>query len=186
MKLPLEIAFQGLSHSDAIEAAVIRHATKLERFCTDIMRCRVGIILDEKHQHQGKRFKVHIHTTISGHELVSNRECDEDVYVALRDAFKDTVRMIEDAVRKRRGDVKQHMQPLQGVVVSLDREQGYGFIRAADENDYYFGPDNLNGLVFDQLKVGTPVHFIAEMADEGRQAKRICKDARRLLEPGGS
>ncbi|SAL68258.1 sigma 54 modulation protein [Caballeronia terrestris] len=108
MKRPLEVFFQGIPHSDAIEASIKRHATKLDGFCSDIMRCRVSVMLNEKHRNQGKLFNVRVDTTIPGHELVSNREHDEDVYVAIRDAFKDATRMLEDAVRKRRGQIKQH------------------------------------------------------------------------------
>jgi len=178
MKLPLDISFQGLPHSDAIEAAVRRHASKLEEFCPEIMRCRVSVVLDEKHRHQGKPFSVRIDVTVPGHELVSNREHDEDVYVALRDAFKDAIRMLEDLVRKRRGQVKQHEERLAGVVVRLNRDERYGFIQDADQNDYYFGPENLTDMAFEHLEIGTPVHFIAEIAAEGRQANRISKAAR--------
>ncbi|KVD72635.1 ribosomal subunit interface protein [Burkholderia sp. ABCPW 14] len=107
MKLPLEISIQGMSRSDALEEAVTRHAAKLERYCADIIRCRISVILDDKHKHQGKPFDVHIDVTIPGRELVSNRESDEDVYVALRDAFKNAERMLDDAVNKRRDRTRQ-------------------------------------------------------------------------------
>jgi len=178
MKLSLEISFQGIPHSDAIEAAVRRHASKLDEFCPDIMRCRVSVILDKKHKHQGRSFNVRIDVTVPGHELVSSREHDEDVYVALRDAFKDATRMLEDVVRKRRGQVKHHEERLAGVVVRLSRDERHGFIQDAQENDYYFGPENLVDVAFEHLEIGTPVHFIAEIAAEGRQANRISKAAR--------
>ncbi|AOJ01665.1 MULTISPECIES: HPF/RaiA family ribosome-associated protein [Burkholderia] len=107
MKLPLEISIQGMPRSDTLEEAVARHAAKLERYCADIIRCRVSVILDDKHKHRGKPFDVHIDVTIPGRELVSNRESDEDVYVALRDAFKNAERMLDDAVNKRQDRTKQ-------------------------------------------------------------------------------
>ncbi|AJX33242.1 HPF/RaiA family ribosome-associated protein [Burkholderia oklahomensis] len=107
MKLPLEISIQGMPRSDALEEAVARHAAKLERYCADIIRCRVSVILDDKHKRQGKPFDVHIDVTIPGHELVSNRESDEDVHVALRDAFKNAERMLDDAVSRRRDRTRQ-------------------------------------------------------------------------------
>ncbi|HEX8011521.1 MAG TPA: HPF/RaiA family ribosome-associated protein [Casimicrobiaceae bacterium] len=173
MRLPLHISFQGLEHSDAIEAAVRKHAKKLDHFCPDIMRCRVSVILAEKHKHQGKPFAVRIDATIPGRELVSNREHDEDVYVALRDAFDDMGRMLEDAVRRRRGQVKVHPTRLHGSIVRLNPDERYGFIRASDGTEYYFGRDNVIDAAFDDLALGTPVHFIAEMAAEGPQAKRV-------------
>lgn len=99
MKLPLEISFEGLARSEAIEAAVTQHAAKLDQFCDSIMRCRVAIVCDEKHKHQGKRFGVRIDLTIPGHEIASNRQVDEDVYVAMRDAFKAASRQLESVER---------------------------------------------------------------------------------------
>jgi cold shock CspA family protein len=175
MKLPLEISFQGVPRSDAIEAAVKRHASKLDEFHGGIMRCRVSVILEEKHKHQGKPFNVRVDVTIPGHELVSSREHDEDVYVALRDAFKDATRMLEDAARVQRGQVKQHEERLAGKVARINRDEQYGFIQGEDDNDYYFSPDNLADVAFEHLEIGTPVHFFAQFAAEGRQAKRISK-----------
>ena len=102
MKLPLEISFQGMARSEALEASVERHAAKLERFHTDIVRCRVSLVLDEKHKQQGNPFTVAIDVTVPGQELVANRNAHEDLYVALGDAFKDMTRMLDDAASKRR------------------------------------------------------------------------------------
>ncbi|CAM8753217.1 HPF/RaiA family ribosome-associated protein [Burkholderia pseudomallei] len=107
MKLPLEISIQGMPRSAALEEAIARHAAKLERYCAEIIRCRVSVILDDKHKHQGKPFDVHVDVTIPGREIVSNRESDEDVYVALRDAFGNAERMLDDAASKRRDQTRQ-------------------------------------------------------------------------------
>ena len=107
MKLPLEITFQGMPQSVAVKAAAKRHAEKLETFCPDMIRCRVSLVLDEKHRHQGKRFHVQFDVTIPGIELVSSTTNDEDVYVALRDASRDTTRQLKDAIQKRREAARQ-------------------------------------------------------------------------------
>ncbi|ABA48381.1 ribosomal subunit interface protein [Burkholderia pseudomallei 1106b] len=107
MKLPLEISIQGMPRSAALEEAIARHAAKLERYCAEIIRCRVSVILDDKHKHQGKPFDVHVDVTIPGREIVSNRESDEDVYVALRDAFGNAERMLDDAASKRRDQTRR-------------------------------------------------------------------------------
>lgn len=111
MKLPVHILFHGMEHSDALATSAREHAHKLESFAPDIMACHVGIDLAQKHQHQGRPFGVRIDLTIPGHELVVNRVQNEDVNVALRDAFDNMKRQLEDVVRKRRGQVKQHAAP---------------------------------------------------------------------------
>lgn len=108
MKPPYELVFQGKPRSDALEAEAARHVSKLDRFRQDISHCRVNVVLDEKHDHQGKPFNIRIEITIPGHQLVSSKEHDEDVYVALRNAFGNVTRMLEDTGRKQRGRGKRH------------------------------------------------------------------------------
>lgn len=173
MRLPVQITFQGMDRSDAVEEAVRKKAEHLERFSSDIMACRVVVDLLQKHKHQGRPFSVRIDLTIPGHELVVNRVENEDVYVALRDAFDDMKRQLEDRVRQRRGDEKVHPRELHGEVVRLNDEDGFGFIRTPDGQEYYFGRENLAGARFDQVGVGAAVRFIAEAGSQGPQAKRV-------------
>jgi ribosomal subunit interface protein len=114
MKLPVHIQFHGMEHSDALEKSAREHAHKLESFANDIMTCRVGIDLEQKHKHQGRPFSVRIDLTLPGVELVVNRVQHEDVNVALREAFDNMKRQLEDVVRKRRGQIKQHVVPPPG------------------------------------------------------------------------
>ncbi|WP_174907404.1 HPF/RaiA family ribosome-associated protein [Burkholderia diffusa] len=114
MKPPYELVFQGMPRSDALEAEAARHVSKLDRFRQDISHCRVNVVLDEKRDHQGKPFNIRIEITIPGHQLVSSKEHDEDVYVALRNAFSNVTRMLEDTGRKQRGRGKRHDEPPAG------------------------------------------------------------------------
>jgi ribosome-associated translation inhibitor RaiA len=45
-------------------------------------------------------FDVHIDMTVPGSEIVVNRVANEDVYVAVRDAFDAAKRQLEDHARK--------------------------------------------------------------------------------------
>jgi ribosome-associated translation inhibitor RaiA len=173
MKQPLQIRFLGLEPSDAVESAARSKADKLDQFCPDIMSCRVTIELANKHQHQGRAFAVRVDVTVPGHELVVDRVHDEDVYVALREAFDDMRRQVEDAVRRTRGLEKVHAIPLHGEVVRFADEGRSGFIVTPNGDEYWFGPDNVAGVPFEHLEIGTPVQFIPEVAGEGRQAKRV-------------
>ena len=169
-----------MAASDAVEANAREHIEKLEEFAPDIMTCRVSIDLEQKHKHQGRPYGVRIDLTLPGHELVVNRVQHEDVYVALRDAFDSMKRQLEDVVRKRRGQEKQHAVPLHGEVIRLDDEGGFGFIRTPDGDEYYFGRDNVAGATFDQVQAGSVVQFIPELAGEGLQAKRVSLGKHRM------
>jgi ribosomal subunit interface protein len=172
-KLPLQIVFHGMERSEALEDAVRRKCGHLERFAPDIMSCRVAVELKQRHRQQGRPFGVTITLTVPGGTLVADRTEDEDVYVALRDAFDDMKRRLEDVVRQRRGDTKQHARELHGEVARLDPAQGFGFIRTPDGEEFYFSRDNLSSGRFEQLQAGVPVQFIAEWGAEGPQARRV-------------
>lgn len=173
MKQPMELRFLGMEPSAAVEAAARDKVAKLDQFCRDLMACRVTIELLHKHKHQGRPFAVRVDVTLPGRELSVDRVQHEDVYVALRDAFDDMKRQLEDVVRRVRRQEKAHPSLLHGQVVRFDDADRCGFIRAADGNEYWFGPENVAGTPFEHIELGTEVQFIPEVAAEGRQAKRV-------------
>jgi ribosomal subunit interface protein len=104
MQIPLQITFHDLAQSDAIESEIHKRAEKLERFHEHIIRCRVTVEPQGKHSRQGRRYDVHLDITIPGGEVIVARDhSDEDVYVAIRDAFDSATRQLEDLVRRQRG-----------------------------------------------------------------------------------
>ena len=173
MKQALEVRFLGLEPSPAVEAAAREKAAKLDQFRGDLMSCRVTIELAHKHKHQGQPYAVRIDVTVSDQELCIDRVQNEDVYVALRDAFDAMKRQLEDSARRARGQEKLHAPQLHGQVVRVSNEDRCGFVRSAEGDEYWFGPDNVSGMPWEHLQVGAEVRFIPELAAEGRQAKRV-------------
>jgi ribosomal subunit interface protein len=108
MKIPLQVTFRDMPSSDAVETRVREKADKLTRFYDRIVNCRVVIEMPQRHKHQGKLHSVRIDLSVPGAELVANHAQDEDVYVALRDAFAAITRQLEEFARKQRGEVKNH------------------------------------------------------------------------------
>ena len=106
MKIPLQVTFRDMPSSDAVETRVREKADKLTRFYDRIVNCRVVIEMPQRHKHQGKLHSVRIDLSVPGAELVANHAQDEDVYVALRDAFAAITRQLEEFARKQRGEVK--------------------------------------------------------------------------------
>lgn len=117
MQLPLEIHFQNAERSDAVEAAIRERATKLERFGSDIVSCRVTVEGPHKHSRNAGSFSVRVDLRFAGGEVVASRHPSErveheDVLVAIRDAFDATRRQLQDRMRKRDGRVKTHADEL--------------------------------------------------------------------------
>ena len=101
MSLPVDISFQGVAHSKAVEEAVIDRADRLTRIRGDLERCRVSLTVGAKHQHKGKPFDVHVHVFAPHQTQVSSNTSHEDPYVALHEAFTHVERMLVEANGKR-------------------------------------------------------------------------------------
>jgi ribosomal subunit interface protein len=116
MQVPLEVVFHNAERSPAVEQAVRERVAKLEKFADNLTSCRVTIEAPHKHHHQGNLYAVRVDLRCPGSELVANRSpsadhAHEDVYVAIRDAFRAARRQLQDRQRVRRGDVKAHEEP---------------------------------------------------------------------------
>jgi ribosomal subunit interface protein len=178
VQIPLQITFKNIDHSDAIEARLREKAAYLERFADDIMSCRVVVEAPHKHHHKGNIYHVSVDITLPGEEIVANRRPDEhqaheDVYVAIRDAFDNARRQLEDYVRKQRGKVKTHETLPHGVVKELFPNMDYGVIETSDGHEVYFHRNSVIDEDFDKLEVGKRVHFNEEMGEKGPQASTV-------------
>lgn len=173
MQVPLQITFHDVAHSDALESHTRDKAAKLEQFYASLIACKVVIAQPAQHQHKGKPFNIRIDLSVPGAEIVVGRQQDEDVYVALRDAFNAARRKLEDYGRRQRLEVKTHDPVLSGIVARLVPEERYGFIAGTDGREFYFSAMNLASGHFDSLLEGDEVHFIEDAGNDGLQAKRV-------------
>lgn len=112
MKLPLQVQFQGMKPSPALEQAARQRARRLDRYFGRIMSCRVDVELLQKHQHQGRPFGVRLHLSVPGHQFTVDRVQHEDPYVALRDAFEDMKRHLEESVGRVKASRRTALSPI--------------------------------------------------------------------------
>lgn len=107
MQTPLQLAFQDIPHSDAVETRVRDEAAKLEHFFDRITSMRVVVARPQHRHHKGDTYQIRIHMTVPGaSDIVVNREpgvdgAHEDIYVTIRDAFRAARRMLQDIATKR-------------------------------------------------------------------------------------
>ena len=173
MELPLQVTLRDISPSTAVEDYIHERAAKLDAFYEKIMSCRVVVEAPVRHHRKGGPFKVRIDLTVPGDELVVNRQADEDLYVAIREAFDAARRCLEDYSRRQRGSVKAHEGPPQVRVNKLFPEEGYGFLETPDGAEIYFHRNSVLGAGFDRLEIGTEVRFVEEQGDQGPQASTV-------------
>jgi ribosomal subunit interface protein len=183
MKLPLQVTFRNIPSSEAIEANINEKASKLDRFYDRIMSCRVVVDSTQRRQHQGKLYGVRIDITVPRKELAVTRAENEDVYIAVRDAFDAAGRRLEEHARRERGDVKTHQGPSIGRIVKLFPDENYGFIQTPDEREIYFHHNSVMNGDVGRLQVGSDVTFIEEQGTEGPQAARVSISKRQVEAP---
>lgn len=174
--LPVQITVKDIPTSPALETAIRKRVDKLQQFYHRIQSCRVVIEQPQKHKHQGKLFNVRIDLTIPKKELVVTHKQDQDIYVAVREAFNAISRQLEECSRKRHGRVKNHNHIMHGHIVRIFSEEGYGFIRGVDGNEYYFSLTNVHHPKrINALMLGDAVEYIPEQLSEGPQAYHVIK-----------
>jgi cold shock CspA family protein/ribosome-associated translation inhibitor RaiA len=179
MQVPLQIAFEHLDPSDALEAAVRREAQRLERFHDRITSMRVVIGRPQHRRSKGDIYTVRIHIAVpAGRHIDVSRDPaatgrHEDMHVTIRDAFDAAGRQLQDQVRKISGDVKAHEAPPHGVIASLAPERDHGFIAASDGREIYFHRNSVIGARLEDLKPGQEVRFSESNGDKGPQATSV-------------
>jgi cold shock CspA family protein len=186
MRLPLQITFRRMPHTEAIELAIRERAEKLDRFCDLVMGCRVVVEARHRRHHQGMLYHVRIDLTVPGDEIVVSREPalhhpHEDVHVAVRDAFDAARRRLEDYARRHRQQVKVHDAMPRGRIARLDYEKEYGFIETPDGREIYFHRNSLVNADFDRIEVGDLVRFHVEAGEKGPQASTVHVEGKYLV-----
>ncbi len=174
MEIPLQITAHDFRLTPATESDIRDKAAKLDTYFDRIIRCHVVLEAPVGHHRRGGPFKVRIDVTVPGSELVVNRHEDNDLPVAIRNAFDAMRRRLEDYVRQQRGDVKTHEAPLQnGRVAKLFPHEGYGFLVTSDGREVYFHSHSVLEPGFERLTIDTEVRFVEESGQKGPQASTV-------------
>jgi len=178
METPLQVTFRGMESSEAIEANIREKMAKLENYYDRIMGCRVMVEIPHKHQHRGKLYHVRIDLTLPKEELIAGRDptlnrAHEDVYVAIRDAFKAIRRQLQDYVRKHYTQARVHEQQPIAVVSELFPMEDYGFLKTSEGEKVYFHRNSVVNNAFDRLEIGSSVRYVETMGEKGPQASTV-------------
>lgn len=178
MQIPLQITFRHMDPSPAAETRIREEAANLDKFCDNIMSCRVVVEAPHAHHHQGKLYQASIDLTVPGKEFVVNHghhqdHAHEDIYVAIRDAFREMQRQLQDHTRRQRGKVKEHEVPPHGRVIALMPAEDYGRIATPDGREIYFHRNSVLGEGYDKLELGSEVRYAEEMGEQGPQASSV-------------
>jgi ribosomal subunit interface protein len=103
MNTPLRITFRHMPASAALETKIREKFGKLTRLYPEVLDCDATVDQIDRHQHQGRHFRIALGVRIRGEELIANTN-HEDAYIALRGAVAAVRRQLDKAVGKRRFD----------------------------------------------------------------------------------
>ena len=106
MQVPIEVVFEHVDASPAIEAMVQQESGKLERHFSRLTSCRVVLAQPNKKSHVHDPFEVRMHLTMPGqpdivvHQGPSDGPDRDDPQAAIRKAFSAALKQIDARVSK--------------------------------------------------------------------------------------
>jgi cold shock CspA family protein len=179
MQRSLQTRWLHITASPVVEQVVRAEAAKLERALGRITGCAVTLESTSRHHRQsGSKYRVRIELSVPGGTLVVGRDPDKgwtrgDLYGAVKSAFREARRQLEDHVRRIDGRVKAHAPSARARVARVFPEDGYGFLETADGREIYFHERSVLRGAFPRLRVGSPVRYAEEPGREGPQASTV-------------
>lgn len=181
MQVPVQLQFKDMEADSRIEERIHRKAEHLDRLCDNLTSCRVLVARPHEHARSGSPWKVRIELAVPpNHDIVvTKKPGDHDLHDSLEtvvnNAFDAAERQLKETVerrRRRRGTPKTPAEPW-ALVVRLNPEEDFGFLKTPTGRDIYFHRNSVLGDDFDRLEIGTGVRFEETMGDEGPQATTV-------------
>lgn len=187
MQTPVQINFQDVTHSPAIENLIQEKAQELQRYFGRIVSCRVALRAPHKHRRNNSSYyHVTVEVSVPGKDVVAGREpgaagSHDDLRTAIRDSFRAAKRQLQNHAHRMRREVKTVVSPPHGRILRLFPYEGYGFLIREDGQEVYFHRHAVLDGEFDQLKVGDEVRFADEVGEKGLQATTVTPTTRHLM-----
>ena len=183
MEVPVQVVLKRVPQAEVVREEVIRAAGVLERFHPRVTSCRVSVTNPGMRHRQGALFDVRVVLQVPGHGEVVVSRCAagqperEHLNVALRRAFAQARRQLQDTVRELRGDVKARSLRDVGKVSKLFGAGGYGIIETTAGREICFHRNAVAGGKFKALKIGAQVRYVESEGEKGPQASTVLPSA---------
>ncbi|MGQ0653121.1 MAG: cold shock domain-containing protein [Betaproteobacteria bacterium] len=182
MQVAPQIIFHDVDRSEWVELYIAERLRKLEKFAEGITSCRVTLTQEAASQNKGNRYSALVEVRVPPqHDLAVKkqkeiRDMPTQLPALINLAFGAIERQLKRTAELRRNEAKNHLNEEQphGLVERVNAEDGYGFLRATDDNrQFYFHRNSVLHGDFDRLAVGTEVRFSPEEGDKGPQASSV-------------
>lgn len=183
MQVAPQIIFHDVDRSEWVENYIAERLGRLEKFADGITSCRVTLTQEASSHQKGNRYSALVEVRVPPqHDLAVKKQKEiHDMQTQLPAlinlAFGAIERQLKRTVELRRNEGKNHQQDGQqphGLIERVNGEEGYGFLRATDDNrQFYFHRNSVLHGDFDRLAVGVEVRFNPEEGDKGPQASSV-------------
>ena len=174
MNLEPQITLRNITIDSDLENTIKEKTSKLQQLMNTIIFCDIVIESPQNHKNKGKAFAIHIKCGVPDKVLVVNHQCEDDLAIAIRDAFMGMEQQLRAYKTKQQSSVKNTNILLKGNIVRIFHEDEFGFIEGGDGEEYYFNSGNFaDNINFHNIQSGTSVHFYEADGPEGPQAVRI-------------
>ena len=185
MEIPLELSFENIEKSEALEARIRESVDRLDAMYHRLVACRVSVSMPHESSRKGQIPRIRIEMSVPGDNLVISDEPHRfeekykhaDIYNAVDEAFAAAERRLRAFKERKRGDVKTHGEdeapPLVGIVTGLRPDEDYGFLRAAEGGELWFHRNAVAGAGFEALGEGDIVHYVETVGESGPQASTV-------------
>lgn len=182
MQVAPQIIFHDLDRSEWVETYIAERLGRLEKFAAGITSCRVTLAQEAASHQKGNRYSALVEVRVPPqHDLAVKKQKEihdmpTQLPALINLAFGAIERQLKRTAELRRNEEKNHQNADQphGLVERVNEEEGYGFLRATDDNrQFYFHRNSVLHGDFDRLSVGTEVRFSPEEGDKGPQASSV-------------
>ena len=180
MQVAPEVIFKGVDRSAWVENYVAERLEHLEKFSRDITRCHVTLTREQSSQRKGNRYSVMVEVRVpKQHDLAVRkqkqiRDMHTQLPAVINEAFGAIETQLKRTIARRRHDEKVHDGQPHGMVEKIFADEGYGFIRALeDDRQFYFHANSVLHDDFARITVGAEVRFVAEQGEDGPQATSV-------------
>jgi ribosome-associated translation inhibitor RaiA len=120
MQRPLRITSRDFALTSATESEIREKSAALQTYYPRLSGCEVTLRAPAiRHHRKGCPFLAELRLTVPGRELSVDRQAEEELSVAIREAFDTARRQLEDYAREQRGAVKMHQPAATGPIVRL-------------------------------------------------------------------
>ena len=179
MQVSPQLNFHGVPRSEWIETYLLERLAKLDRSSGGMTSCRVTLALEQSSHRQGNLYSMLVEVRMPPqHDLAAKKQKKiKDMSAELPSLINQGFTALERQMKKtnalRRREDKGDASEPHGMVEKLFAD-GYGFIRAVDDDrQYYFHRNSVLHDDFDSLAVGTEVRFHPGDGEEGPKASSV-------------